>query len=82
MELKIPEEVAKVLGENPGREALEALLLHLIREEWVSVAWAGNVLGLDRRESIRWYTLHGYHYPDLTPGELDTELRNAERLRR
>lgn len=82
VELKIPEEVARVLGEDPDREALEALLLHLIRADRVSVAWAGRVLGLDRWESIEWYTSHGYHYPDLTPEELDEELRRAERLSR
>lgn len=84
MELKIPDEVARVLAEaaeDPGREALEALLLHLIREERVSVAWAGGILGLGRQEAIRWYTSHGYPFPDITPAELDEELRNAERLR-
>lgn len=81
LELKLPEEVVEVLGEEPERQALEALLLYLIRTGRVSVAWAGNVLGLGRQESIRWYTSHGYHFPDITPEELDEELRYAERYR-
>lgn len=77
MELKIPEEVAAVMGEDPDREALEALLLQLIRSDRVSVAWAGGVLGLDRWESIEWYTSHGYHYPDYTEEDLEEDLHYA-----
>lgn len=79
-ELRVPEEVVAALGNEPELEALEALLLHLIRTNKVSVAWAGKRLGLDRQEAIRWYTSHGYHFPDMTPEELDEELRQAERL--
>ncbi|MBA2758331.1 MAG: hypothetical protein H0U38_01440 [Chloroflexia bacterium] len=38
MELNIPEDVAEALGENPDREALEAILLHLVRSGRVSVS--------------------------------------------
>lgn len=79
-ELRVPEEVISALGEDPEREALEALLLHLIREEKVSVAWAGSKLGLGRQEAIRWYISHGYPFPDITPEEFDEELRHAEQL--
>lgn len=41
MELKIPEEVAAVLGEDPDREALEALLLQLVRSD--REVWRGPV---------------------------------------
>ncbi len=78
--LRVPEEVVAALGEDPEREALEALLLHLIRADRVSVAWAGKKLGLDRQEAIRWYTSHGYPYPETAPEEFDEELRQAERL--
>ena len=79
-ELRVPEEVISALGEDPEREALEALLLYLIREDKVSVAWAGEKLGLGRQEAIRWYTSHGYPFPDITPEELEEELRHAEQL--
>jgi predicted RNA polymerase sigma factor len=79
-ELRVPEEVMAVLGDDPEQEALEALLLHLIRTNRASVAWAGRILGLDRQEAIRWYTSHGYPYPDISPEEFDEQLGRAERL--
>ena len=78
--IELPEEVVALLGSDPERDVLEASLLHLIRTDRVSVAWAGEKLGLDRQEAIRWYTSHGYPYPDITPEELDEEIRHAERL--
>ena len=36
--INLPEEVVELLGDDPEREALEALLLHLIRTGRVSVA--------------------------------------------
>ena len=80
LKIELPEEVVALLGDDPEREALEALLLHLIRTDRVSVAWAGKRLGLDRQEAVRWYTSHGYPYPDITPEEFDEELRYVERL--
>jgi hypothetical protein len=76
--IEVPEEVLALLGEDPEREALEAVLLHLIRADRASVAWAGTRLGLGRQEAIRWYTSHGYPFPDITPEEFDEELRHAE----
>lgn len=81
MDLHIPDDVARVLGKNPDREALEAILLHLIRSGRVSVAWAGSRLGLDRWQSIDWYTSHGYSYPDYTEAELEEDLQHVKTLR-
>ncbi len=81
LELKLPEEVVEALGEEPERQALEALLLYLIRADRVSVAWAGARIGLGRQEAVQWYTGWGYPYPDITPEEFDEELRYMERLR-
>lgn len=78
--LRVPEEVVAALGEEPEREALEALLLHLIRADKVSVAWAGDKLGLDRREAIRWYTSHGHAFPEYTEQDLEEDARYAERF--
>lgn len=78
--LRVPEEVVEVLGTDPDREALEALLLHLIRTEKVSVAWAGEKLGLDSVEAVRWYTSHGYPFPDYTEREIEEDFRHAERF--
>lgn len=79
-ELKVPEEVMAALGDDPQREALEALLLHLLREGRVSVAWAGEVLGLGRMEAVRWYTSRGHRFPDQTEEELVKDLENIRRL--
>lgn len=76
----VPEEVLALLGEDPGRQALEALLLHLIRTDRASVAWAGEKPGLDRWESVRWYASHGYTYPDCSEEDLEEDLRHAEDL--
>lgn len=78
LEVKLPEEVVEMLGEEPERKALEAILLYLIRADYVSVAWAGARLGLDRWETVRWYTSHGY--PDYTEEDLDEDFRYVERM--
>lgn len=78
--LRVPEEVVAALGDDPEREALEALLLHLIRTDKVSVAWAGERLGLDRREAVRWYTSCGYHFPDYTEEDLEEDALFAEKF--
>lgn len=77
--LDLPQEVVEALGETPEKEALEAVLLFLVREGRMSVARAGRTLGLGRQESVRWYTSHGYSYPDLDSQELEDELRYASR---
>lgn len=55
------------------------------RREWarslkVSVAWAGERLGLYRQEAIRWYTSHGYLFPDYAAQDLEEDARYAERF--
>lgn len=65
--LRVPEEVMaelRTLGDDPEREALEALLLYLIRGDRISVARAGEILGLDRQEAVRWHDSHGYGLPE------------------
>jgi hypothetical protein len=78
--IPVPKAVARQLGGDPERETLEALLLHLIRQEKITVGRAGEILGLDKMAAIRWYTSHGFHYPDITPDEFDEQLRYAEGL--
>jgi hypothetical protein len=79
MNLELPEEVVEALGPEPERAALEAVLLFLISEDKTSVARAGEILGLDRTSAIRWYTSHGFYYPDLSEEDLAEELRHARR---
>jgi len=79
MNLELPEEVVEALGPEPERAALEAVLLFLISEDRMSVARAGEILGLDRAPAIRWYASHGYYYPDLSEEDLAEELRHARK---
>ena len=64
--MKLPEEAIKALGPEPERKVLEAVLLFLISGSKMSVARAGEILGLDRISAIRWYTSHGFYYPDFS----------------
>ena len=79
MNLELPREIVEALGSEPERAALKAVLLFLIFENKMSVGWAGEVLGLDRISAIRWYTSHGFYYPDLSGEDLAEELRHARK---
>jgi predicted HTH domain antitoxin len=77
--LELPEEVVEALGPEPQRAALEAVLMYLISEDKISVARAGEILGLDRISAINWYTSHGFYYPDFSEKDLAEELRHARK---
>lgn len=82
LKLEVPEEVAGLLGEEPEWKAFEALLLYLVQADRVSVAWAGEKLGMGREETVRWYTSHGYPYPDYSEEDLDEDFRHVERMQK
>lgn len=78
MNLELPAEVVDALGPEPEREVLEGVLLLLVSEGKMSVARAGEIMGLEGRISaIRWYTRHGLPYPDLSGEDLDDDLKYA-----
>lgn len=78
MKLTLPDEVLEALGPQPEREVLEGVLLLLVSEEKMSVARAGEILGLKGRVSaIRWYTGHGLPYPDLSEEDFADDLKYA-----
>mgnify|MGYP001189162748 CR=1 FL=1 len=77
LSIEFPDEVTPLLGANPEAKVLEAVLLQFVREGKMSVGYAGQILGLDRLEAIQWYTGHGYHYPALTPTEMDDDLEHG-----
>lgn len=79
MNLELPEEVIEALGPEPERATLEAVLLFLVSEDRMSVARAGEILDLDRMSAIRWYTSHGFRYPDLSEEDLAEDLRHARK---
>ena len=79
MNLELPEEVIEALGPEPERATLEAVLLFLISEDKMSVARSGEILGLHRISAIRWYTSHGFYYPDFSGQDLAEEFRHARK---
>lgn len=69
LHLELPAEVV---------EALEGVLLLLVSKGRMSVARAGEILGLEGRLSaIRWYTGHGLPYPDLSEEDFADDLGYA-----
>ena len=78
MRVELPAEVVEALGPEPKREVLEGVLLLLVSEGKMSVARAGEILGLKGRVSaIRWYTGHGLPYPDLSEEDFADDLKYA-----
>ena len=78
MRVELPAEVVEALGPEPRREVLEGVLLLLVSEGKMSVARAGEILGLKGRVSaIRWYTGHGLPYPDLSEENFADDLEYA-----
>ncbi len=76
LKLKLPAEVVDALG--PEREVIEGVLLLLVSEDKMSVARAGELLGLRGRSSaIRRYTGHGLPYPDLSDEDVADDLGYA-----
>ena len=62
----LPPEVTDAFGDELERKVLEGLLLQLVQGEQMSVAKAGSLLGLNRLEAIRWYTSHGFAFPNYS----------------
>jgi hypothetical protein len=78
LKVELPAEVVEALGPEPEREVLEGVLLLLVSQGKMSVARAGEILGLESRISaIRWYTRHGLPYPDLSEEDLADDLKYA-----
>jgi hypothetical protein len=78
LKVELPTEVVDALGPEPEREVIEGVLLLLVSEGKMSVARAGEILGLRGRISaIRWYTGHGLPYPDLSEEDVADDLKYA-----
>ncbi len=82
VQLELPIELEALLSPDPERSVLESVLLRLIRLEHISVARAGEILGLTRTETLQWYSSQGYPFPELTVEDWADELRSVNALRR
>lgn len=78
LSVTLPDEVIEALGPEPQREVLESVLLRLVQQNRMTVARAGELLGLDRLSAIRWYTEQGFTYPDLNDEDLTSEFEQAK----
>lgn len=79
IQVDLPADVLALLGPDPEREVVEGVLLHLLRERRLSVARAGELLGLTRHEAIRWFTQKGHPYPNADEEDLLAELAAPDR---
>lgn len=78
VQVALPPEVAEALGPDPEREVVEGVLLLLVSEGRMSVARAGEIVGLQGRiAAINWYAEHGLPYPDLSEEDLADDLNYA-----
>jgi hypothetical protein len=77
LKVELPAEVVDALGPELEREVIEGVLLLLVSEGKLSVARAGEILGLRRGRisAIRWYTGHGLPYPDLSEEDVADDLK-------
>lgn len=83
LHLRLPEEVVEALGPEPEREALEGVLLLLVKEGRVTVERAGKVLGLgDREEAMRWYVARSSlpQDPEVGDSEVASDVVHLEDL--
>lgn len=75
--IRVPVQVASLLGPDPGGTAREALLLQLVHDGRVTLGYAARILGLDDTAAAKWYTSHGYTHPRLTPRDFTEGVTNA-----
>ncbi|MBV9278805.1 MAG: UPF0175 family protein [Chloroflexi bacterium] len=79
LQVDLPDEFAPLLGSDPSAAVREALLLQAVHEGRISVAYAGQLLGMGRMDAIRWYTSHGYPFPDMSPADLQRGLETLDK---
>jgi predicted HTH domain antitoxin len=77
LSLELPPEVIEALGVDPQREALEALLLRLVQQGKLTLARAGEQLGMNRWQALEWYTSQGFPYPNYTVEDLEHDIQHA-----
>ncbi len=79
MKLTLPDEVTKLLGEEPEREVLEGILLLLVGEGKLPLERAGGMLGLGGEEAARWYAERARSGSGTEDGEeIELEFFNLE----
>jgi predicted HTH domain antitoxin len=83
IEIDFPMEVLDSLTttyQNSADALKEAAVLELYREGKLSSGMAGEILGMERFEFIRYAGSKGIPYIRMTPEELSKEVKGFERL--
>lgn len=78
LQIDLPDQLTPLLGPDPSAAVRDAGFVQLVHEGRMAMAYAGQLLGLDRLDAVRWYTSHGYPYPALTPAEVHHDLDTLE----
>ena len=76
LELELPDEVAEALqGEDLSARAKEAVVMEFLREHRISQGKAAEILGISRDELFPLMSKHQVSVVDVSPAELQEELR-------
>lgn len=76
LELELPDEViANLRDEDLATKAKEALVMELLRDHHISQGKAAEILGISRGELFNLMTKYLVPVVDLTPEELEAELK-------
>lgn len=78
LQVDLPEELIEALGPSPQREVLESVLVHLVTQGKITVAKAGALLGMDRKEAIHWYASREEAYPNLSDEDLELLIEDVK----
>jgi hypothetical protein len=82
LQLDVPPEVLELLGPEPERKVLEAVVLELVRAEKMTITRGGEILGLDRWEAPRWFASRGVEEYTLEEFQHDVAFFDQLRGRR
>ena len=77
--IKVPEEVVDYLGDDFRQKLLEPVLIDLVRSGEITIARAGSLLNLNRREAIQWFSSHGLTYFNQSEENLERERANLRK---
>lgn len=85
LRIEVPDLMAEMLGPDPERGALEALVAELVFNESISIGFAGDVLGMTSVDALDWYVGRGHEPRSKTDEEIESDIQtwvDYERRRR
>lgn len=85
LRIEVPEVLGELLGPDPARGALEAMVAELVFNEAISIGFAGDLLGMTSVDALDWYVRRGHEPRHKTAEEIDSDIQtwvDYERRRR